>query len=396
MAANANLLFFVFIAVIIARLAILLKKIGQPTLIGELFGGILIAILGFYNIKFFQGLPNNSTLAFFSELGGIFLLFEIGLESEVGLLKKNGIYAIIIAICGALFPFLMGYAFANYLVFNPTRNFCLFFAATLAATSTGISVRIFKEYGLAKSKACQVVLASSIIDDIISLITLTCITAIATAGSFSLNNLSIIFFKVMLFFLLLYVGIKFVLPRFYNFNKKDQDLELAVIIATCMISSWLAHVVGLSSIIGAFLAGLFMDKSYFKDKHYLVYPLIRIFVPIFFIYSGMQIEIKGLIDFTTLKLAFLLSIVACITKIIPPLLIPHKDNFLNKLAIGLGMIPRGEIGLIIALIGKETGVIDSHYFNVITLMVMLTSLISPILLNQVIKRIREGLQYDDE
>jgi Kef-type K+ transport system membrane component KefB len=386
MVENANLLLFLFLSIIITRFSILLRKLGQPSLIGELVGGLIISVLGFYNLKVFHSLPNSQALAFLSELGSIFLLFEIGLESEISMLRQNGMYAIAVAFVGAIISFILGYLFTKYFVPNMTRNFCLFLAATLTATSTGISIRIFKEYGLTRSKACQIVLASSIIDDIISLVTLTIITALTIAGKFNFNSITLIFFKVTFFFVIVYVGIKFLLPIFYRSDNQDNALELAIIIAACVASSWIAHIFGLSSIIGAFIAGLFIDKTRFKEKHYLVYPLVWLFVPIFFIYSGMQIDIASLLNYSTIKLALLFSIVAIISKILPTLLIPYKISFFDKLVIGLGMVPRGEIGLIIAIVGKEKGFINNYYFNVVALMVFITSFMSPILLNQAIKR----------
>ncbi len=386
MAENSNLLLFLLLVIFITRLSNLLKKIGQPSLLGELGFGIIIALLSFYNIKFFQGLTTSATVAFFSELGAIFLLFEIGLESNIHLLKQNGSYAFIIAISGAILPFVSGYWFASYFVTDASKNFCLFFAATLAATSTGIAVRMFKEYNLINSKSCQIVLTASVIDDIISLITLTCITTIVTTGNFDISNLVIILIKIIVFLIFLYLAIKKIFKYFVDINKKDDSLNISIIIFICISASWLAHMVGLSSIIGAFLAGLFIDKNYFSNKHHLIFAFIWIFVPIFFIYSGMQININSLLNFGTLKFALLLSIIAIITKIIPPLFIPSKTNFLDRIAIGVGMVPRGEIGLIIALIGKEIKVLNDYYFSIITLMVIITSFISPILLNQVLKK----------
>ena len=130
---------------------------------------------------------------------------------------------------------------------------------------------------------------------------------------------------------------------------------------------------------------LYLDKNYFTGKQHLIYPFIWLFVPIFFIYSGMQIDIDSLLNPKTIYLALGLSLLAIISKVLPPLLIPHKTNFLNRLAIGLGMVPRGEIGLVIALMGREIGVLNSYYFNIITLMVMITSFSAPILLSRVIK-----------
>lgn len=388
MTENINLLLFLLLVILITRVSILLKNVGIPSILGELCGGMFIALLAFYNLNFFRNIPSNSTLAFLSELGGIFLLFEIGLDSDIDVLKKNAIYTITIACVGAILPFISGYFFAKYFMPEPTLNLCLFFGAALAATSTGISVRIFKDYNLINSRACQIVLASSVIDDIISLVILTYITAIAITGNFTINNLLIIFPKIVIFFVALYVGVRKILPRIIDIDKKDNALDLTIIISICLLSSWLAHFIGLSSIIGAFLAGLFMDKTYFKEKHYLIYPFIWIFVPIFFIYSGMQINIASLMEHNTFKLALLLSIIAIITKVISPLIIKNQSSFLDKLIVGLGIAPRGEIGLIIALVGKSIGVINDYCFNIITIMVFLTSFISPILLNQVIKIVK--------
>lgn len=381
---NSQILFFIILSILIAYISRLLGKVGQPALLGEILGGAVIASLGLY-ITYFQNLANNQSIAFLGELGGVFLLFEIGLESDLYKLKAHAIYATLVAIVGALIPFVSGYLFAKYFIGNTNEGFCLFFAATLAATSTGISVRIFKEYKLTQTLICQVVLAASVIDDILSLIILTVITVTVTTGHLSMMALISIPVKLILFFLGLYFFIKHILPKFYK--KQDSGSSLVIIIAGCFISSWLAHMVGMSSIIGAFLAGLFIDKTYMKNKYQLIYPFTWLLVPIFFIYSGLQFDIRALLDPSIVELSIIFSLIAIITKIIPIFLIPNnRITFIQKLTIGVGMVPRGEIGIIIALMGKELGILSTYYFNVVTLMVIITSIVCPILLNIIIKK----------
>ena len=405
--ASSDLLLYLIFTLLFAILALSINKLKQPVVLGQILIGAIIGVFSHYNIGVFKQLASNHTLEFLAQIGSIFLLFEIGLESDIKEIQKSGRYAIIVAITGVTIPFLIGfYVLSPLIISNPSTSCSLFIASVLAVTSTGISVSVFKDMGIIKNKSCQIVLCASIIDDIVGLILLSIISAFSLGGNISINEILIILLTVVAFFIIsIFLG-RYALP--FTIDKliskisiKDEMLTLTMVVF-CLFLSWYAEVIGLASIIGAFMAGLLIKEKYFvkyaaisrqsKSQIYLddsnsniinlISPLGRVMTPIFFIYAGMQIDIINALNIETLKTALIISFFAIISKSIAGMLLPRD---FNRWLIGFGMVPRGEIGVIFALAGLNLHLINNTMFTAILMMVIITSVITPIMINRVYK-----------
>ncbi|TXI92061.1 MAG: cation:proton antiporter [Neisseriales bacterium] len=403
-----------------AALSWVVRKAGLPAVTGELGLGMLFAVLAHYNISFWPSVTHSSIIAFFAEIGSILLLFEIGLESSVDGLFKVGKYGLITAIIGVIVPFCLGYwLLGDIILSSHDVKLNLFLAATLAATSTGISVRVFKDLGIINNSACQIVLAASIIDDILGLIILAFVSGLVIAGSTSYSAMGLILLNVGVFFFMTLVLARKITPNIINQVLRisnDEPMVLAILLSFCLFWSWTASLVGLAPIIGAFVAGLIIDEIAFRRSlhpywynrilemddregvyqefktdiigHYykerlsnLVKPLNHAFVPIFFVYAGMQVDIIAVANFKIILYGVAISLIAIAGKLVSGIFLPKS---VNKLVVGFGMVPRGEIGLIFALTGKELGVFSQEIFAAILIMVIITSLVTPIALQKIV------------
>lgn len=413
------------VAIIISGAAFswIIKKIGFPAVMGELVLGMLLAVFGHYHFWHWDSAISHPILAWLAELGSILLLFEIGLESQVKDLLVVGKHGIVAALIGVIAPFLLGY-FVGMLFFPQVGyQLYLFLGATLAATSTGISVRVFKDLGILKNPACQIVLTASIIDDIVGLIILSMVSGLIIAGSMSVSTLGGILLNVGVFFILAFVIASkvtpFLISWFLKINDED-SMVMILLIAFGLFWAWIANSIGLAPIIGSFVAGLILDEVFFsrvrkpkwfheldsliapenrakyqqllkvnlgyEQSHYLislVKPFNYVLVPFFFVYAGMQVDLIAVASWNTLIFGGVLSVVAVCGKVICGIFLPKS---VNRWIVGIGMIPRGEIGLIFALTGRQLGVFSQEIFAGVLIMVVITSVVTPILLQLVVKK----------
>lgn len=398
---NNNWLLLV-VAIVLAGAAFSwsIKKIGFPAVLGELVLGMILAVLGHYHIWQWENVVNNEIIKWIAELGSILLLFEIGLESDIKGLTSVGKHGVIAAILGVVVPFAMGFVLCLLMFKQENYNLALFLGATLAATSTGISVRVFKDLGILQNKACQIVLTASIIDDVMGLIILSIVSALVMAGGISFGTVGGILLNVIMFFLVAILVAKRITPwliKFFLRISNEESMVMVILIAFAMLWAWAADMIGLAAIIGSFTAGLMLDQKFFNhvfarktrsievENHLieLVKPLNYILVPFFFVYAGMQVDIIAVASWNTLLLGLLISVVAIIGKIICGIFLP-KD--INRWIVGVGMIPRGEIGLIFAMAGRQLGIFGQEVFAGILIMVVVTSIITPILLQALVKQ----------
>lgn len=413
------------VAIIISGAAFswVIKKIGFPAVMGELVLGMLLAVFGHYHVWHWASAIDHPILAWLAELGSILLLFEIGLESQVKDLLVVGKHGVVAALIGVIAPFLLGYFVGMWFFPQVGYQLYLFLGATLAATSTGISVRVFKDLGILKNPACQIVLTASIIDDILGLIILSMVSGLIIAGSMSMATLGGILLNVSLFFILAFVVASkvtpFLISWFLKINDED-SMVMILLIAFGLFWAWIANSVGLAPIIGSFVAGLILDEVFFsrvrkpkwfheltnliapehrskyqqllnvnlghEQSHYLislVKPFNYILVPFFFVYAGMQVDLIAVASWNTLIFGGVLSIVAIFGKVICGVFLPKS---INRWIVGIGMIPRGEIGLIFALTGRQLGVFSQEIFAGVLIMVVITSVVTPILLQLVVKK----------
>ncbi|MBY0379574.1 MAG: cation:proton antiporter [Burkholderiales bacterium] len=400
---NTELLLWLAIITIFAIFAKSSAKIGQPFVLGQLILGTALGIFAHFDVLGMSKMPHNQGVAFFAELGSIFLLLEIGLESSLSDIKNAGKNAIIVALLGVIVPFLLGYFIVvPYILFSHDIALRIFFGSMFAVTSTGISVSVFKELGILKSEACQIVLAASVIDDICGLILLSITTGLIVEGNINLSSIIITLRDVGIFFITSIIFGLYVLPYIIKVISKinnNSDTVTLITITFCLLMSYFAGNIGLAFIIGAFIAGLLLFPQLFsrftdiqgkaeftQNAHqleYLIAPYGKIFTPLFFIYAGMQVDIISVFEFKTVVIAILISIVAIAGKMFVGVFLPKH---INKWIVGIGMVPRGEIGLIFAITGLHLKVIDTNIFAEILLMIIITSIVTPITINYLAKQ----------
>ncbi len=420
----ASTLFWIAILLIAAKIASLVERLGQPSVLGELVMGVLLGNLALLGVTVFDIVKVDPLIRFLSELGVIILLFQIGLESNITKMAKVGVPALMVAIVGVVVPFVLGtYVVGPYLMPGLDANAYLFLGAALTATSVGITARVFKDLGKLHTPEAQIVLGAAVIDDVIGLIILAVVSAIATAGTVSVAEIGLISGKA-LGFLVGSIGIGLLiapwLGRAFSMIHTGVGMKFTLAIVFCLLLAAAAQTIGLAPIVGAFAAGLIFDPvhfRYFKDFHivddvrdamkgvdpavqkkvhhamephaerhieYLVEPLGHFFVPLFFIMTGMSVNLETLFDPSIIFIALAITVVAFIGKIVAGLVAGN----VKKSIVGWGMVPRGEVGLIFATIGQGLGVVTEELFSVIVIVVILTTLLTPPILTYQLRRLK--------
>lgn len=347
--------------------------------------------------------PRYVVMAFalwlFSELGVILLLFMVGLESEVEEMLKVGWRALMVAIVGTVTPFVLGLLVGIWLLPDVGLAVHIFLAATLCATSVGITARVFRDLDKLQTREAKIILGAAVIDDILGLIILAVVVGIASTGQIDaleigrISMLSVIFLGSVLLFGGKLVG--WLVPLFTTLER--HHVKLLFPLALAFLLAWAASAIELAPIVGAFAAGLILSEEHFKrvsghaTMESLIAPLERIFAPVFFVLMGMQVNLQSFLEPTTLWLALAFSIAAVIGKLVCGL---PAGRGTDRWSIGLGMIPRGEVGLIFASIGKGLGVVSGPVFSALVVMVIVTTLVTPVALKWSLFRGRDVQQAE--
>lgn len=318
-----------------------------------------------------------------SSFGVLLLLFAVGLESNIQDMMKVGGPALSTAVIGVVVPSVLGYFTAKFLLPDHDPNFYLFIGATLCATSIGITARVFKDMGKLNIPEAKIVLGAAVIDDVLGLIILAVVAGIISSGSLEVSTVVIILLKAVLFLgVTLFIGAKFLRQQIKVAAILDnKNIRLLFPFALLVLLAWVSDKIGLASIVGAFTAGLIIKEEYFndalKDKNRtvksVIEPIETIFAPVFFVIMGLQVDLSAFLNFNILGIALALTAVAIIGKLVSGIFAKGMD----KRIIGIGMIPRGEVGLIFASIGKSIGVLDGTLFSGIIIIVILTTFITP-------------------
>jgi Kef-type K+ transport system membrane component KefB len=336
------------------------------------------------------------TIDIFSRYGVIFLLFLVGLESSVEEMREAGVASLKVALVGMLTPFMLGLGVAWLVLPDNSLGSLLFIGATLGATSVGITARVLSELDALHSREATIIMGASIFDDVLGLISLAIVSGIVVNNAVSGYAILQILGLAALFVTASLYGGPYLLRALIHTMRGLQFVE-AKIFATfifVMGLAWFADLVGLATIIGAFAAGLIMNDCYFQHWEdecqdskltikSLMAPLEAVTVPIFFVLIGLQVKLESFLSVEVWLFASGLTVAAIVGKLVSGL---AAGRGLNRLAVGLGMMPRGEVGLIFASIGKSLGVIDSQLFSGIVLMVVITTVIAPSLLKWSLRR----------
>ena len=396
------------------------KLVDLPPVLGELVAGVVVGVSALHLLVFPEtgavasdsvvitilqkvaGLsPENigevfttssEVISVLAELGVIILLFEIGLESDLRELQKVGSRAAIVAVVGVVAPFIAG-TVGLILIFGMPTIPAVFAGAALTATSIGITSKVLSELGQLKSTEGQIIVGAAVIDDVLGIIVLAVVASLAKTGDVDIANLVYLIISATAFlFGSIFLG-KFFNKSFVAIAEKLQTRGKLVIPALIFAFSmaFLANAIHLEAILGAFAAGLVLDETdKRKELDQQVIPIADILVPIFFVSVGARVDLSVLNPTSAdnrqgLIIAAFLIVVAIIGKLITGWAIFGQEK-INRLAIGIGMIPRGEVGLVFAGIGAASGVLDKPLQAAIIIMVILTTFVAPPLLRFAFKQ----------
>ncbi|WP_165222738.1 cation:proton antiporter [Aquisphaera insulae] len=397
------------------------EVLRQPPVLGELVVGVVLgnlSLVGFHGLDFLKletpaaaaGLPEHLRLAgisidHLSRIGIILLLFQVGLEAHLADFRRVGLSAFRVAVLGVIAPLILGFGAGAILL--PSRGWpvFLFLGAALSATSVGITARVLRDLGRASTRESQIVLGAAVIDDVLGLLVLSVVQGIVlslgdSSGGFSLIDVVVIVSKAVGFLIGALAAGQFVSRAVFKAASYLQGGGMLTVtaLAICFFFAWLASRMGLAPIVGAFAAGLILEKVQYRElarrqeRHELedlIRPIADLLVPIFFVMMGLQVDLRTLADPRAMGLAAVLFVAAVVGKQVCSFGALEKG--LDRLSIGIGMIPRGEVGLIFAAIGRRlqlngTNVVDDGTYSALVLVVMATTLVTPPLLKISVQR----------
>ncbi len=381
------------------------ESIGQPAVLGELLAGVALGNLGLLGLHGLDHLRTLSGISLLAQIGVLFLLFEVGLESDVKKMMAVGASSFLVALLGVVTPMVLGYFVSSW--FFPSHNPLThwFVGATLTATSVGITARVLADLGRTASKEGRIILGAAVIDDVMGLIVLAVVAGIIEAAdhgvAFEAASVLWVIGKSLLFLVGAVVVGQWLSKRAFGLatRLRGEGVLLSVALAFCFGLAFLAGQAGLAPIVGAFAAGLVLDEVHYRElraRHQesrdiaqLLEPIATFLVPVFFVLMGIRVDLAAFGEAGVLGFAAVLTLVAALGKQACSLGVLEKGC--DRLAVGLGMIPRGEVGLIFASIGATMTlggerIVDGAVFSAVVVMVALTTLVTPPLL---VWRLRE-------
>jgi Kef-type K+ transport system membrane component KefB len=369
-------------------------KIGQPAVLGELVAGVVLGSFDLAGIGWFQGIKADATLEILARLGVVILLFQVGLESTVRDMLEVGLPSLLVAILGVAAPFALGWGVGVLLLPDRSPYVHAFLGATLTATSVGITARVLRDMGRSQSPEARIILGAAVIDDVLGLVILAVVAGIITTanagGGLSYGAIALVLGKALVFLAgALTLGLH-LSPKAFALASRlgGQGVLLATALVFCFVLAYLASVIGLAPIVGAYAAGLILEDVHFRDfagrgerqLEDLVQPIATFLVPVFFVLMGMRVDLAVFTRIEVLGLAALLTVAAIVGKQVCSL--GTLGRPVDRLSIGIGMIPRGEVGLIFANMGLGLSVagqpvVDDTIFSAVVIMVIVTTMVTP-------------------
>jgi Kef-type K+ transport system membrane component KefB len=378
-----HLLLILVFSRLLAECAVYLKA---PSVIGELLAGVLLgsSVLGW--------IEPTKTIQLLAEVGIILLLFKVGIDTDIRRLIKAGGQSLLVAVGGFLMPLVSGFAL-SYWMFGLSALVSLFVGGTLTATSIGITIRVLADLGRQHEREGEIVLGAAVLDDVLGVILLAILYDFSINGGVSLTNLSKVLIFILLFFVLAPIAAKLIslLIRRIDHYSDMPGLIPITIISLVLFFAWLAHVVGAPELLGGFAAGLALSRRFFlpfgvslhTDRKFAgriemqMDPIVYIFSPIFFVTVGLSLNLRD-IDWSSSfiwSFAGVFFVAAVLAKFAGALLI--RAHPLQKLAVGMAMVPRGEVGLIFAELGRSSGIFNMEVYAGMVIVITLTTLLTP-------------------
>lgn len=362
------------------------QRLSMPAVIGQLLVGVILGpgILGV--------LQNTELMHVGSEIGVIILMFIAGIESDLDLLKKYFKPAMNVAMIGVLLPMLVFYVYGQMM--GQSFEKAIFWGVIFAATSVSISVEVLREFGSLNTKEGATILGAAVVDDIIAVVLLSIFVSTFGVGDASESNLLISTIWQLLYFVGVVIVVKWVTPILLRIAQRLPVHGSVPIISLflCLAMAWLADTIGLSSVVGAFFAGVAVSQTKFQDEVSDSVSSVgyTFFIPIFFVSIGLDMEFSGLL--TNLGFVIIMTLLAIATKLFGGALgaVMTKMNWHSALAIGSGMVSRGEMALIIAQIGLSAHLLAKNLYSEIIIVIVLSTIVAPLLLKWTLKRVKKN------
>ncbi|MFL6227463.1 MAG: cation:proton antiporter [Pyrinomonadaceae bacterium] len=396
----------------------LFERRGQPAVLGELLGGMLLAALALAGVGAFASLKTDVVIDALAQIGVIILLFEVGLESDLREMLQVGATALLVAAAGTVASFALGWGAAALFLPEAPRLTQLFVGAALTATSVGITARVLRDAGKLQTRTARTILGAAIIDDVIGLVVLAvmkgAVESAGAGGGVSVAGVAIVALKAVAFLVGAVLVGRLVVPQLFRGagRLEGRGVLLALSVSICFALAWAAAAVGLAAIIGAFAAGLLLEEAHFEKlphhtKHDLVEllaPVSQLLVPIFFVLVGLRVDLRIFTRASALAFALVLTLAAVLGKQACALAVWGRGT--NRVAIGIGMIPRGEVSLIYAGLGATllvanaagtpSSVVSPDTYGAIVATVLLTTLATPPALKWAMARGDNSKRQHDE
>jgi len=372
------------------------QRVGLPPVLGELAAGLFLGptFLGWVSL--------NDTIKLLAEIGIILLLFDVGLETDLKRLKESGWSATLVAVGGFVLPLVFG-ASVSYYLFHYNLIASLFIGGTVTATSIGITVRVLKDLKKHRSREGEIVLGAAVLDDIFGVVLLAILFDFSQSGEVNIVDTGRVFLFIITFFLIAPIAAKLmaILIRKYDSQTSYPGLIPVSIISLVLFFAWMAHQMGAPEIIGGFAAGLALSRRFFlpfgavigEDQVFAekieeqMRPIVLLFTPIFFVTVGLSVNMQDINWGESHIWLFGGSIL--LVSVIGKMLVPfgmRSLDFSRKLIVGLSMVPRGEVGLIFAEIGRTSGIFTNEVYTAMIVVIVLTTMLPPLLIKMVYAR----------
>jgi Kef-type K+ transport system membrane component KefB len=380
-------LLFELFAIFLASKVIgdIFERLKLPAVLGEILAGVVI---GPYALGWIH--PSD-TLGSIAEIGAIFVLFHAGLEISPGDLIKVGRTALLVAIAGIVLPFVLGFAYMHWRGDAATES--VFVGAAMVATSVGITARVLGDMGMLASLTAKIILGAAVFDDILGMLLLAVVDGLAHSAGVQWVKLGVLAAEAVVFALvMIFIGpriIQRIRPGMERLSTHNAPLLVALIV--CLGLSYAASRIGMAAIIGAFFAGMiFAECSPEWDLRPRVHAITEFLGPFFFFSIGAQLDVK-LFSGDVLMVAVIVTLLAIVSKVVGCGLPVIGEGWNTVLSVGVGMMPRGEVALIVALVGLNSQIVSQSTYAVVVFMTAVTTLLAPPLLRYLFRKEGAGL-----
>lgn len=388
---SAGILLTLFIIFVAAQIGgEIAQRLRLPSVVGEIAAGCVVgpSALGWVSLP---DIATGTPLDVLAEIGVILLLFSVGLETRLDDLKRVGTSAFLVGVLGVLLPFGLGALWAHGSGFDWIRS--MFVAAAFVATSAGITARVLQELGVLQRQEARIILGAAVIDDILAMLLLGVVSSLQGGGSVDVGSLAGTLLGAVGFVAVIGWGGTRVMRRGSSWLDKPSSpmSALGIVLALCLGLAYLSMKFHLAAIIGAFLAGMIASET--RQRHQLeeqTAPLLAFLTPFFFVVTGAKVNLAELANASALAMLAVVTLIAVVSKLAGGFLGAMRLGRRGATIVGFGMVPRGEVGVVIASLGLAAGVFDEKIYAVIVAMSLLTAMITPPVLALLLKERNAG------